>query len=79
MIKIEHVYLKFQFPVFIDIDYHLTTPIKRYRRHVMHATPMKQPSQVLTSIRALRQILGWAILYTGALILVTQLINPVIQ
>ena len=79
MIKTEHEHLKFQFLFIIAIDYYLTIEIKDQRSHVMHTTPVKQHQYSTGSMTTmLRQILGWSVLYAGAMILTAQAFNSLI-
>ncbi|MCU4414145.1 hypothetical protein KTH71_08855 [Acinetobacter sp. WU_MDCI_Axc73] len=79
MIKTEHEHLKIQFLFIITIDYYLFIEIKDQRSHIMHTTPVKQ-HQYSTGLmmKMLRQILGWSILYVGAIILMTHTFNSLI-
>ncbi|WP_165443228.1 hypothetical protein [Acinetobacter ihumii] len=45
----------------------------------MHTSPLKQHQHSIASItNGLRQILGWSILYAGALILLAQQFNTLV-
>lgn len=79
MIKTEHEHLKIQFLFIFAIDYYLTIEIKDQRSHVMHTTPVKQHQYSTGSMTTmLRQILGWSVLYAGAMILTAQAFNSLI-
>ncbi|MBK0064403.1 hypothetical protein IAE20_12860 [Acinetobacter sp. S54] len=79
MIKTEQEHLKIQFLFIITIDYYLIIEIKDQRSHVMNATPVKHHQYSNSSIATiLRQIIGWSILYTGAMILTAQAFSSLI-